>query len=1236
IKSSISDVRNIIWIKQNAFTLKQNILVNFIISFFYGIVGSVYFLSNFIPLSLYILRDFFLDGYNKTTPVLMGFYIGSFISITSFHLVIMFKSPSIYIFLNCWDFLNMWFLPMFYLYLGLKVKTDEAFFWVPENKTFTGKAVKGAYVMHTYDDNFLDEVSENYSEKTAISEILYHLRNKKTYISREFIIGIFLAIFQQPSIFPVLRSISPATSLESYITNSCGTYFGLILTFSLTYAAFFYYIYYIRRSFLMYIQRLLNGRMVMGHLTTVLKNELENKYRILEKEPEKNKEIIENMTNSFFIKMKKLSKKYEGKTIFGVPKYYIHRQYSPILRNIATISLFTYSFFFLLSSPIEHFIFHPLGLVPRDNALYSTAFDPYIPSFVTPIYHNIYQFLIEGLGLKTNFPGHGRYIHAPSLTLTNAYNQEMFDYRPGVLMNAQDYHYTFVEMMQNVLLDEEEEGALFKKLRYFSSDLVLNTLAGDLETKMSNYFWTLYKETPKITKIATLLQDSDFILKKIGHHMSQINPFKRLRIQLIQSLFRNIAKTENKPLWGLPFNKKIENLLLSFAIKNDNYNVGFYPLAAEELLYKGTLTKWVNWELIPFYNVSKNPFDVLRYTTLSLSTLYDITDSFEDVEIRTFGMEEDDYPYISDELKAIRDEQQTNYFKSVGFYFLSKILTINDLKYFYNNCINPKIKRKFIEFKLVKNARVGRNFYRSRLSELSKEYEKKMVTEKVNYRIDTTELFDEYGKEIKKKPSVAITTEKFDANIKEFKKEDNTQALRAFKPSLKRKPLVSLQTKKLNTSKKEFTNTINQEKLESDLILKTDREIAELEERIKNKHVDPNRALMQSLNAALKEGIREQDEVEADRRLNFKKRGFEFIGANYRERFLHKLRSIFMFIDPVYFDKLSSQRENTVTKLKELTKTNYYPYRKSNTYSRRRLEDYCKPNPLKKLVLQERGYSPIVVTLSFKLRDLFQSLPAPRLFSPLNGIILIDNKHFRERKRLKIFTKIRGGRMRHEPIDKQGNPYKHFNFLKRLESDYLRDEIFEPILTNWKFKIPGILGYYFIKQPIIKLYDFWTDIREALLVRKMTYLMQWVQKDPFVEELKKRKGSFFAKNPILFNDSIYYDSAQERRAIYADITQRKLLAFEVLDPEVIREYKDFMLAFFVDYFSLYRRFLFELEYTFFSAKQTKVSPNQNLDLHYKKLYYLEHINNLRDYNFNYLNERESDFILKINLFKGVT
>uniref|UniRef100_UPI00300239E2 conserved chloroplast protein Ycf1/TIC214 n=1 Tax=Prototheca tumulicola TaxID=1737639 RepID=UPI00300239E2 len=187
---------------------------------------------------------------------------------------------------------------------------------------------------------------------------------------------------------------------------------------------------------------------------------------------------------------------------------------------------------------------------------------------------------------------------------------------------------------------------------------------------------------------------------------------------------------------------------------------------------------------------------------------------------------------------------------------------------------------------------------------------------------------------------------------------------------------------------------------------------------------------------------------------------------------------------------------------------------------------------------------------------------------------------------------------------------------KRLEAERLQDEI--EMLNSQIF--PGL--------PNQKLYDkqrFDKIYRQFHLIEKSIS-----DRDPMVDELRH----LTVKEPHYQYKELLVQTSPIQRYLRLGIHKLRRFALkDFFDPKIYGKSK---LVLFIRNYKRAFRLIYKITFRFFYRKSfmNKISPNQDTDLHYKKLYYRQFLNSLRNYKFNILDEENENLAFKRVFFRN--
>lgn len=149
--------------------------------------------------------------------------------------------------------------------------------------------------------------------------------------------------------------------------------------------------------------------------------------------------------------------------------------------------------------------------------------------------------------------------------------------------------------------------------------------------------------------------------------------------------------------------------------------------------------------------------------------------------------------------------------------------------------------------------------------------------------------------------------------------------------------------------------------------------------------------------------------------------------------------------------------------------------------------------------------------------------------------------------------------------------------------------------------------------------------------RKMKSVISWAKRDPLVDELRGKSVRDLQKGKVYSEKSV--KDAMGRMLRFYRTKSKIILEFEVISQTVF--VKDRFLMFLRRYAKTYcypLKIMFNIVYSNPFIKN--ISPNQEVDLHYKKLYYLQFLNSLRKYKYDIYSEVNKNYPFKSVFFKN--
>lgn len=182
------------------------------------------------------------------------------------------------------------------------------------------------------------------------------------------------------------------------------------------------------------------------------------------------------------------------------------------------------------------------------------------------------------------------------------------------------------------------------------------------------------------------------------------------------------------------------------------------------------------------------------------------------------------------------------------------------------------------------------------------------------------------------------------------------------------------------------------------------------------------------------------------------------------------------------------------------------------------------------------------------------------------------------------------------------------------------------VFSVWKKGMPNLF-FNKILSSFVNKYKSKDEV-----MRKINVFIPLTKRDPLVDELRQKKVNQVTRKKSYNEQSTknYMRTLHRLNRIRVKVS----LDMEILSPVLYN--KDKFLLYLRRYswtFSKISKILFNLVY--FVVFKKYVSPNQEIDLHYKKLYYMQLINSLRKYKFKMLPEKSLKHPAKLAFFTNI-
>lgn len=239
------------------------------------------------------------------------------------------------------------------------------------------------------------------------------------------------------------------------------------------------------------------------------------------------------------------------------------------------------------------------------------------------------------------------------------------------------------------------------------------------------------------------------------------------------------------------------------------------------------------------------------------------------------------------------------------------------------------------------------------------------------------------------------------------------------------------------------------------------------------------------------------------------------------------------------------------------------------------------------------------------------------VFFPIyNKVVVRDYKRFSES--LEKETNDNLFNFRYGYLDRLENMKLNRYFRKPRSGDFVPYSVIRLPTSSPKFDT-------IMTKKIIYLKDL------LKLARKLTSFVAWAQRDSLVHELRGKHVRNFWKGKA-YNEKIVKDGINPILRLFRAKTKVSL-DIELIPATVFM--KNRVLLFLRRYKRTFHRiYLIMYKIVYRNPFVKNVSPNQESDLHYKKLFYLQFLNFLRKYNFNIYMESKVNHPFKLVFFKN--